>query len=257
VSGPPRRRSVADVAAPYANLLVPVPPTGPDLCTVCHSPVRRGYTLCYPCAQARRTLGSATADAVAFVSLAPAGEQFARDLYTYKRPRLPAALRRRRTVGLAAVLWRWLDLHEPCLARQAGVARFDVLTSVPSTSGRDWHPLRELVGELVSGAADRYADLLAVDRTDRDQRAQAADRFRAADGDAAGRRVLVVDDTWTTGAHAQSASAALKAAGAAAAGVVALGRWLSPEFGANQSWLAGQRRAGWNWERCCLERAPR
>jgi phosphoribosylpyrophosphate synthetase len=201
-------------------------------------------------------LGSAAADVVAPVSLAPGGDQFARELSTYKRTGLTEGLRRRRTVGLAAVLWRWLDVHERCLASRVGVGRFDVLTSVPSTTGRVEHPLRRLVAGVVAGGADRYADLVAIDRTDVGQRTQAVDRFRAT-RDLTGGRVLVVDDTWTTGAHAQSASAALKAAGAIAVGIVVLGRWINPEYGENDRWLADQRRIGWNWGRCCLDEPPR
>ena len=66
--------------------------------------------------------------------------------------------------------------------------------------------------------------------------------------------MLVIDDTWTTGAHAQSASAALKAAGASAVGVVVIGRGLNPGDQEQDTWLAQYRKVGWNWSTCCLER---
>lgn len=51
-----------------------------------------------------------------------------------------------------------------------------------------------------------------------------------------------------TGANAQSASAALKAAGARTVAVVAIGRWLntsySPAGTDSESWLAEHRRPG-------------
>lgn len=142
------------------------------------------------------------------------------------------------------------------LVTRLGIDRFDLITSVPSTSGRPAHPLRSVVAEVVSGTADRYGDLLAIARTDLEQRAQAADRFRAT-RPLAGARVLVIDDTWTTGAHAQSASAALKAAGAPTVAVVAIGRWFNPAYRTDtadgESWLAEHRRRGWDWDRCCLD----
>jgi hypothetical protein len=161
--------------------------------------------------EAARLLGSGTADLTAFVSMAPRGEQFARELFTYKNLNLRPEDRQRKTVGLAAVLWKWLGIHEACLVTrlQAG---FDLITSVPSTSGRPSHPLRTVVAGVVSDSGKRYADLLALARDDLGQRVKAADRFRAIRA-LGGARVLVIDDTWTTGAHAQSASAALKAAG--------------------------------------------
>jgi phosphoribosylpyrophosphate synthetase len=97
----------------------------------------------------------------------------------------------------------------------------------------------------------RYQDLLVLNRQDIAQRDQAADRFMAIRS-LRDRSVLVVDDTWTTGAHAQSASAALKAAGARYVGIVAIGRWLNPDFADNRNWLAKQTR-GWEWHVCCLE----
>jgi hypothetical protein len=248
---PPRRRTISEVAAPYVNYLVRVPPADLHVCDICHGVVS-GYSVCYPCHAARRKLAGATADVTAFVSLAPRGEQFAYELIAYKNPRIPDHHRRRLQTGLAAVLWTWLGRHEACLAGRLSIRRFDVITTVPSTSGRPINPLRHLVSGVVSGSAERYRDLLGLNRTDLDQRAHAADRYHAS-RELRGARVLVIDDTWTTGAHAQSASAALKTAGAEAVGIVALGRWLNPSYGATADWLAKHRRPGWDWTRCCLE----
>lgn len=49
-------------------------------------------------------LGTCTADLAAFVSMAPVGEQSARELYTYKHPTVGAVHRQRKTLGLGAVL---------------------------------------------------------------------------------------------------------------------------------------------------------
>lgn len=174
---PRATRTVEDVAGPYANYLLTVPAAGADTCRVCHGAVYDGYSTCYPCKQAASVLGSGVADLTSFVSLAPAGEQFARELYTYKRDTVPDAIRGLRLIGLAAELWKWLSIHESCLLPPApagglppasgGGPRFDLVTSVPSTSGRDGvHPLRTLVRDLVDGAADRYDDVLRVARTD-------------------------------------------------------------------------------------------
>jgi hypothetical protein len=175
---------------------------------------------------AERTLRNQVADITGFVSLAPRGEQFARELVMYKDERVSELHRNRMVSGLAAVLWKWLGRHERCLGAPLGIDRFDVITTVPSTSGRGDHPLRRVVAGIVTGSADRHEDLLIINRTDLDQRAQASDRYRAS-RNLHGAQVLVVDDTWTTGAHAQSASAAPKAARASRVGVLVLGRWLN------------------------------
>lgn len=129
------------------------------------------------------------------------------------------------------------------------------MTSVPSTKGRIPHPLAELAALRIAGTPNRYQDLLVVNRTDLDDRAHAVDRYRATRA-LQGHRVLVIDDTWTTGAHAQSASAALKSAGASRVGVVAIGRWFNPGFQDQRRWLTHHRAVGWNWSRCCLEPDP-
>lgn len=247
----PRTRTVDDVAGPYANYLLRVPPEGIDTCRVCHGAVYDGYSTCYPCKQAEWTLGDGVADIASFVSLAPADEQLARELYTYKRDSVPVQIRRPRMIGLAAVLWKWLSIHENCVAVPLGVSSFDVVTSVPSTSGRTAaHPLQELVSQIVGGTDSRYESLLELQRTDLAQREQARDRYRAT-RDLTGSSVLVIDDTWTTGAHAQSASCALKSAGATTVGVVAIGRWFRTDYRNNKNWLAEKRSQPWDWQTCC------
>jgi predicted amidophosphoribosyltransferase len=254
VTSPPR--TVDEVAAPYVNFLVRVPSAGPGVCMVCHSIVSAGFRTCYQCGPAVQILGSATADLTAFVSMAPRTEQLARELLTYKNPLIRAEDRQWKTVGLAAVLWKWLGIHEICLINRLGIGGFDLITSVPSTSGRQSHPLRAVVAGVVSGSDKRYVDLLSLVRTDLDQHTQAADRFRATTA-LDGAHVLVVDDTWTSGANAQSASAALKMAGAQAVAVVTIGRWFNPGYspvGTDAvSWLADHRKPGWDWQRCCLD----
>lgn len=247
-----RPRTVDEVAAPYENFLVRVPPGGEGVCSVCHSAVDGGYPTCYPRNEARKELGAGTADVTAFVSMAPRGEQMARELISYKDERLPSSQRNRHVIGLGAVLWKWLGLHERCLAQQFDGLPFDVITTVPSTSGRDEHPLRHVVAGVVTGSDARYEDLLSLKRTDLGQRAQSDERY-AVTGDVSGRVVLVVDDTWTTGAHAQSASAAVKAAGARGVAVLAIGRWINPGFRHHGTWLSEHRRPGWDWYRCCVD----
>lgn len=250
-----RPQTVDQVAAPYENFLVRVPPTGLDVCSTCHSVVDPAYQRCYPCQDATRVLGSNVADVVAFVSMAPRSEQMARELFTYKDDRTTQRQREQKTVGLAAVLWKWLARHERCAAARVGITQFDVITSVPSTSGRSSHPLPMLISQVVEGSETRYRDLLVVDRPDLGQREQAADRYSASES-VSTQHVLVIDDTWTTGAHAQSASAALKAAGASSVGLVALGRWVTPDFREHGAWLARHRQPGWSWSSCCLEAQP-
>lgn len=56
-----------------------------------------------------------------------------------------------------------------------------------------------------------------------------------------GRHVMVIDDTWATGGHAQSAALALRKAGAARVSVLVVARWIKQDYGDNKQFIADLR----------------
>ena len=235
--------SVADLSAPYGNFMRG-PQPGPSVCRVCFN-LTDGYGRCYACAHGGRWL-----DAVAPISYSLAGGQLHHALVTYKRRH--DAVGRRFGLELAAVLWRYLAAHEPCLRRAAGVNAFAVVTTVPSSdaAGDDAHPLHAIVAELVGPVRDRYLRLLRRSATPCSTHEFHAGKFTT-DADLSGRAVLLIDDTWTTGANAQSAAAALKAAGSTRVAAVVIGRYL------NREWHENERRVRtlpepYDWTSCAL-----
>lgn len=245
--------TVAQLSDPYGNHLLPVRPAGPGVCAVCGTSVRELHARCWQCSQHSKL--PARADAVGAVALVVKRTQLAFELAAYKSSANPQA-RQLLQMGLAAVTWRWLIGHERCLAEAAGAgAGFDVVTTVPSSRGRAAHPLRDMISRQVVPTAARHEDLLEpAEPTGPEQREARAGMYRAA-GTFAGRSVLLVDDTWTTGAHAQSAACALKLAGAGPVGVLAIGRHFQPEQAgehgtAAKDYLAQARRRGWSWSHC-------
>lgn len=245
--------TVRDLSAPYENHLLPVLAGGPGICGVCRTSIAGYFPLCYRCSTARSVL-AATADAVAFTALAVKNEQLARELWVYKNGRTDD-IRRRTRMGLGAVLWRSLSRHERCLGAVAGVTEFPIVTTVPSSSGRVDEPVATL-GGIVGITRDRYRRLLKPNATIPSNRDPRDDRFvplRALQGEP----VLLLDDTWTTGAHAQSAATALRAAGAGAVARWALGRHFNrnqpAEHGeAAETYYRRCRAIGWDWDSCCL-----
>jgi predicted amidophosphoribosyltransferase len=235
--------SVAELSAPYANFMLG-PRAGPDVCELCFN-FTRGYRRCYACARNEEWLA-----AVAPISYSVGTEQLHRALMVYKR--LPGEVARRVGVELAAVLWRYLAAHERCVAQSAGVERFALVTTVPSGQReRDPnHPLRRIVGELVGPTRDRYRPLLRRSRHESAQRAFDPSKFEALEA-LDGQSVLLIDDTWTTGANAQSAAATLRRAGAGLVAAVTIGRYV------NRDWHENDRRLRaiplpFDWERCAL-----
>lgn len=247
--------SVRDLSAPYENHLLPVLPAGPGVCRVCHTFVAGDFERCYQCNEARRSLTS-TVESIDFVALAVKGEQLARELAVYKGSSPEAA--RRTRVTLSALLWRWLVDHEDCVAEAADVVKFPVVTTIPSTSGRGTHPLEDMIGRAVKATADRYRPVLRVRPGSPGDRSFADDRFEATSP--AGHEVplLLVDDTFTTGAHVQSAVPALRSAGWGPLGVVCIGRHFNrrpPDERfqeAADGYYREARSRQWDWTRCCL-----
>jgi predicted amidophosphoribosyltransferase len=234
---------VDELSASYANVLLG-PRPGPDVCERCFD-LTDGGTLCRHCAH-----DGGWVDAMAPVSYSIGGEQLHHALAGYKRYAGWAG--RYLTAALASLLWRYLDEHEQCLARAVRIEAFEAVTTVPSNDARrdGTHPLHHLVGQLVKPLAPRYERLLR--RTDAAVTAHrfSAERYVATRG-LGGRAVLLIDDTWTTGANARSAAAALKAAGAERVAVVVIGRYVNREWSHNDGQL---RRLAhpFDWGRCAL-----
>ena len=63
--------------------------------------------------------------------------------------------------------------------------------------------------------------------------------------------MLLVDDTWTMGASAQSAAAALRGVGAGPVAAVVLGRHINREWHDTQQRLCAMR-GSFDWDRCAL-----
>lgn len=241
--------SVVELSDPYANFMrTPPGPGEAGACSVCLTLTDGRFPACYPCGH--QPLAT---DAVLPISFSVHMGQLHTALRGYKEGWDSAA---RFKVELAAVLWRFLELHERCLTNAAGVSGFAIVTTVPSSDpDRDArHPLPDIVGRLVRPTADRYSCLLSRSTRPVESRTVDPGKYEASrrlDGEA----VLLIDDTWTTGANAQSAALAVKAAGAATVGVVVIGRHIRDDYEDNAKRLRAL--PGFSWERCALEEKTR
>jgi len=109
------------------------------------------------------------------------------------------------------------------------------------------------VGELCGATRDRHERLLRRSAAAAPERAFSAEKFepiRPLEGDS----VLLIDDTWTTGANAQSAAAALRHGGAGRIAAVVIGRHLNREWRHNDRRLRGLVRP-FDWHRCAVHNA--
>ena len=206
---------------PPFTSLYPLESYSPDLCAVCRGPARPGCARCYQCARHETLLGPGLlADAVVPVSYAVKGTPFAADLWRYKSWLAPSAAAR---MSLLALLLAFLHDHGACAWRQAGMRAPGQLAVVPTGGGRPGpHPLLELSAPYLRLPVARL-----VIRPGEQGRDPNVNRFMAM-RTRRGADVLLLDDTWVSGASAQSAAAALKRAGARRVAVVVLGRHVDP-----------------------------
>ncbi len=244
--------TVQELTSSYTGVLVAVPPVQDGVCDVCRSATGPGFPICYQCKEARAALGSRRADVVVPISLSIKGAQWATDLARYKNTAIPGS--EHIALRVAAVLWRFLETHEGCVARSAGVDRFDVVTTPPSQAGRSGeHRLDAAVSRVVEPTATRYAQLLSGGPGSTPERTFPDDRY-VCGRDLTGQAVLLIDDQWTTGSRTQPAAAALKAAGARSVTVVVLGRHVDPAStrAGNAEFVAAHARSPFSWEDCAV-----
>lgn len=189
-----------------------------DGCAVCRGPAGAGYARCLQCDRHAAVGGRLLADAVVPVSYAVRGSALTGDLWRYK-----SELRGASAAGLSllALLLVFLRDHGECVRPAARSP--DRLAVVPSGYGRPGpHPLLRLVTPYL-----RLPLATLTLRPGEQGRDLNLTRFAAGAG-VGGAHVLLLDDTWVSGASVMSAAAALKLAGAATVTAVVLGRYVNP-----------------------------
>jgi hypothetical protein len=256
-----------------AGSRAPVPPN----CEVCRGPARPAFARCYQCERHDLLGHGLLADAVVPISYAIRGTAFADDLWRYKsRPApapaqtsapapapaaapapaqtsapAPAPAAASAQASVLALLLAFLTDHGACVWRHAAMPPPGHLAVVPTGAGRpDPHPLLR----LVSPCLRLPACPLAI-RPGRQGRDLDLDRFRVGPIPA-GASVLLLDDTWVSGASAQSAATALKQAGARHVAVVVLGRHVNPDDPAARPLLASLAPARYDPSTCAVHLSP-
>jgi phosphoribosylpyrophosphate synthetase len=163
-----------------------------------------------------------------------------------------AGVRAELTTRAAALLYRFLGNHRECIEGAAG-RDWDLVTSIPSTGGRHGkHPLERII-LMLSSIRDEYEATLRPGSAALDHNAASDDGLEVT-ADVEGRAVLIVDDTFTSGARAQSAASTLQLAGASVVAVVPIGRYVRPDYNdAAQALWDSARSISFSFDRCCLE----
>lgn len=243
----PTARELTD---PYLEVFTRVPPASPGVCLVCHSVPNPGFATCWSCDQTMAQVSHPLRRIVP-ISLYKVGGQLHTWLRSYKNARSDMLTSRLR-LRIAATVGRFLDQHGGCVAPGG----WDGLASVPSTGTRVGpHPLARAL-RLIPRFGEQYEAVLEPG-TVRLDHLRADDRGFRVTRDVAGQRILLVDDTLTSGARMQSAASALHVAGADVVAGVAVGRVFDPGWSERHAAVWEQARSRlFSFEECCLEAPP-
>jgi hypothetical protein len=242
--------SAAQYTEPNLHTYTPVPGPSPGVCPVCRSGPRPGYAVCRSCTEVTRQVSHPTTNIVP-ISLYTLDSQLWHVLRYYKDGSGPGT--ELLAAQVAAIIARFTARHLRCVAGLLG-GDPAVVTSVPSTRaeprlGR--HPLETAVTRAAA-LASRYEPLLVRGPGSADHN-QADDCAFTVSRRLRGERVLVVDDTLTTGARLQSAVSALRLHGASAIAAVVVGRVIDPAWNENCRRIWDQaRETRFSFDRCCL-----
>jgi hypothetical protein len=244
-----RLRQAAALSTPA---LSPVLPAGPDCCVVCRGSVDARYQLCYNCANHRRAAPGLLADLVVPISYSIGGTSYATALWQYKSHTAESSARDNARAALLLILLVFLHDHGRCLWPPVGVAAPTHVAVVPGGRGRTgMHPLKALARPYL---ALPWADLVIRSGDLALGRDLHVGRFGVT-GRLTGATILLLDDTWTSGASAQSAAAALKLAGARSVVTVVLGRHLNPSDPQVNSFAAALAAGPVRRDACAVHRA--
>lgn len=208
-------------------------------CRVCSTPVD-GYELCVPCrGHIASTLPLADRVGSMIYAVEPDSQAY-RLVYNYKTAGAGPSHRRIMNTLLAV----GLRGHVICAQRLAG-AQSSGWAVVPSTQGRT--VFRDLV-RSISRRADSEVPVHFVGTVG--QRVLDPAPWHVELPEAALDHVVVIDDSWVTGAHAQSVAAELKSAGVAQVSIFTVARVLRPDWGPNGAFIATRMRSPFDWRRC-------
>lgn len=196
-------------------------------CMSCSGVPGVGYATCWACSARIGTPD--LSDRLGFITYAWPSHQSGWVMYGYKAS--PPAPANREIVTL--MLTYAVAAHWECMAAPDGSVP-DGWATVPSLRGRTGDPIG-VIGSKVLRSQSRVS--IAAAEQIVSPRSYRPANFVVAPTTA--RHVLLLEDTWTTGSHVESAATALKHAGVDRVTTLVVARWLDPAWAETKQVIAG------------------
>lgn len=220
-------------------------------CQICTAPIDgQRFRNCIPCQKLQASPHSKDlADRVVPLAYAWKGSsQLAHDVHNYKAGRGIASAAA--MANLACLVWAFARHHSQCIERAADVNTICVAT-VPSLRDRSGAELRRL--SLLLPTSWHPVHVSAQAQNPDNPRAFEPSYFATQDNALiGGSHVVLLEDTWVTGGHAESAAAALRTADAAQVTILAICRLLDTAWTANRTFATSEHSRPWSAEVCPL-----
>jgi len=210
----------------HRHLFGSVPPQGHmGVCKACLGPLNPGFQLCQSC---QRLLdGGAPRDILRRVvpmTSAMNPSEWYRILWRYKSGHAKEG------EAMMILCHCYFERHRERL-RELLDGEPSVWTIVPSSRvGYSEQPLQRLLGRLPALRAALRQTLRFAPRASVGRSVYSPGSLEATGADLHGQRVVLIEDTWVTGATAVSAAGALRAAGATAVATVAIARVFNKHY---------------------------
>jgi len=241
--------TVDEASEAYVSSMRNVPGVGQNTCATCKTFIGDGWTECLACDKQLNSL-----DIVVPITYSLSMSQMHVVLRLYKES--PSDRQKFAALRMAAIIWRFLREHERCIAHAVGVDSFDVVATVPSTSqDRDEQNMLRTIVRQCGPVKDRFERLLMPSENVEESHELLADRY-VAQRDLSGENVLLIEDTWARGGHAQSAALALRQANAETVALVVVGRYIKAEWevdGTPSEDIFDMLPKKFDWSRCACE----
>ena len=212
------KRSLIDNAGGYLRNTVHIPG---ETCAICRgTKMRDGCQTCYPC----EFLYPNGADLIGSMVYGVDGLQSGKLMYGYKAsPQIPVLVQR-----VSSLVALALREHIECAGKLVG-AQCTHWATVPSLRNLEsMHPFRTILTGMIKTDAEIEvaASPLVKGKTAQERRSHNPAFYDLRTPVPQGAHVLVLDDTWTSGAHGQSVATALRLAGAVKVSLLVVARWL-------------------------------